>query len=74
MKDFNAKETGKRIQELRSEKFLQQKELAEKVGVKQNSISRYESGVIVPSMEVLVHLAQVLDTTTDYLLGLSDFD
>ncbi len=74
MRDFDVSVMAKRIKELRNEKKLQQKELAEKIGVKQNSISRYESGIFVPSMEVLVHLAQVLDTTTDYLLGLTDFD
>lgn len=72
MKDFNAEELGRRIKELRVEADLSQKGLAEKTGIKQNTVAQYEKGVAKPSLEVLVKLAIIFQTTTDYLLGLSD--
>ncbi len=44
------------------------------VGVEQESISMYESGVSYPSAKVLIALARYLETSTDYLLGLTDDD
>lgn len=72
MKDFSAEELGRRIKELRVEAELSQKALAEKTGIKQNTVAQYERGVAKPSLEVLVKLAVVFQTTTDYLLGLTD--
>ena len=60
------------IDQLRKEKNLTQKELAEKVGVAVNTISQYESGISKTSIDVLANLAVELETTTDYLLGLCD--
>ena len=72
MKDFNSTATGKRIKELRKECELSQKTLADKIGVAQNTIAQYESGIAKPSLEVLVKLAQILNASTDYILGLTD--
>ncbi len=72
MKDFSAEKTGQRIRELRSEYEMSQKDLAEKVGVKQNTVAQYEKGIVKPSLEILVKLAITFQTTTDYILGLTD--
>ncbi len=64
--------TGKRIKELRTGLELSQKALAEKVGVAQNTIAQYEQGTSKISIEVLFNLAIILETTTDYLLGLEN--
>lgn len=69
--------TGKRLRALRLERDVSQIELVrrlEGVGVSiQNSyISRIEKEDLTPSAEVLVGIAQVLNTTTDFLLLLSD--
>lgn len=74
MKNFDVEIFAERIKELREEKSLYQKQLGDKIGVAQSVISKYERGEATPSYEVLFKLAQVLDTTTDYLLGLTDFD
>jgi len=46
---------------LRIEKGLSQKELAEKIGIKQSAISRLENGDYNPSVELLSKIAEALD-------------
>jgi transcriptional regulator with XRE-family HTH domain len=50
---------------------MSQIEFAERTGVNQYQISRYERGVGNPSVDVLITMARALNTTADYLLGLS---
>ncbi len=57
---MDAKKLGKRIRVARVEADLTQTELARKMGAKQKSISRYETGDSVPSVETLVKLAHAL--------------
>ncbi|WP_017154167.1 helix-turn-helix domain-containing protein [Bacillus bingmayongensis] len=61
-----------RIKELRKEKKWSQKELGERVDVSESFISKVESGKKQPSREVTTKIAEVLNVTTDYLLGRSD--
>ena len=56
------------IEKRREEKKLTQQQLAEKCGVNQNSISRYEKGVREPSIKVMKALAKALDCSIDELL------
>ncbi len=70
MIEVNIKELGEKIRELRTECGLSQKQLAAKIGVATNTVSQYESGKSKTSIDVLANLAVVLDTTTDFLLGL----
>lgn len=63
---------GKRLKSLREEKELTQKDLADMLGLTPKAISFYELGSREPSGEVLINMARILDTTTDYLLGYSD--
>lgn len=64
----------KRLKELREVKGLYQKDLAQKIGVAQSVIARYETGLARPGIDTLMKLAIALETTTDYLLGLVDFE
>lgn len=41
--------------------------LAEKVGIKQSTLSEYESGAATPSVEILIRLADVLKCSLDEL-------
>lgn len=68
---------GKRIRVLRQDVGYNQQELAAEVArygasVKPSYISALETTGKVPSVQVLMALAQALGTTTDYLLMLSD--
>ena len=64
--------TGVKIRELRLEKGLLQKELAEKIHIASNTLSQFESGKANPSYDVLIALADFFEVSTDYLLGRED--
>lgn len=59
---------GKAISRLRKEKRLTQKELAEKVGVSDKAVSRWETGKNYPDIETLQRLAEVFDVSVNDLL------
>jgi transcriptional regulator with XRE-family HTH domain len=58
-----------RIKLLRERKGYSQKELGDKIGVTQYAISKWELGQREPSAQDLFRLCEVLEATTDYLLG-----
>lgn len=60
---------GYRLKELRKEKNLSQGELGKLLGVTKVSISGYENGTRVPSLEILSMMLDVFDISADYLLG-----
>lgn len=62
---------GKKLKMARLRAGLTQEELAEKIGVSRGSIARYELGEMEPKLENLIALSEILDISTDYLLGLS---
>ena len=61
-----------RLKELRIEKQLSQKELADLLSTGQSSISAWERGEREPLAHQLVDLAKVFECSVDYLLGVSD--
>lgn len=58
-----------RLKYLRQSKQLNQVQLAEKLGVKKQSISNWENDNIMPSVEMLVKISDFFHVSTDYLLG-----
>lgn len=67
---INAGTTGKKIAELRKEKGLTQKDLAEKLNVTDKAVSKWERGINFPELTVMENLAEALDTTVVDLLSL----
>jgi len=63
---------GDRVRQRRNQMRLSQEDLGDYIGSSQRQVSRYESGVNSPTGDVIVRMAEVLDTTTDWLLGLTD--
>ena len=61
-----------RIRELRIEKGLTQKELAEKINSTSKSIWAYENNIAVPPLDVLSKLSDVFECSIDYLVARSD--
>lgn len=62
---------GGRIKELRQSLSLSQAELAQQLHCTQAALSQYESGNREPGFQELVQIASVLNTSTDYLLGVT---
>lgn len=61
-----------RLKDLREDRDLTQKEVAHYLNVKQNTYSQYESGVRQIPLDSLIALAKFYNTSTDYILGLSN--
>lgn len=59
---------------LRKAKDLTQEQLAEKLDVSRQSVSKWESGQAIPELDKIVALSAVFDVTTDYLLKSSEID
>lgn len=61
-----------RIRELREDKDLTQKQLAEILNCTQQTYSRYETGEILIDINQLTKLAKFYDTSIDYIVGLTN--
>lgn len=63
---------GDRLRDARLKQQLTQDELAERAGMGQGQMNKYENGKSDPSLEVIIRLSQELDVSADWLLGLVD--
>lgn len=63
-----------RLVQLRKKRGLTQQQIADEIGVNRGSYSNWEKGKREPSFENLIKLADLLDTTTDFLLGKTNID
>ncbi len=63
---------AERIQELRKEKNMTQKEMADFLGITLRAYQHYEGGGRRPNLESLEVLADFFGVTIDYLVGHSD--
>lgn len=61
-----------RLRDLREDNDLTQSALADYLHIRQNTYSQYENGQRQVPIEVLIRLAAYYDTSTDYLLGLTN--
>jgi len=59
----------KNLKLLREEAGMSQKALAEKIGVSQQSINKYENHSIEPDIDTMIRIADCFDTSVDYLIG-----
>ena len=57
------------IRKIRESRGLRQYELADRMGVKQASVSAWESGAAMPSAANLLKLADIFGCTVDEILG-----
>ena len=60
---------GERIKELRNNHTWTQQELGDRLGVSKQSVSNWENGNIMPSIDVLVRMSDLFQTSTDYILN-----
>lgn len=65
-------ELGNKISVCRQNMNLTQEELAKRLGVTAQAVSKWERGVSMPDVSLLTSLCQILEVSGDYLLGLED--
>ena len=65
---------GEKIKKYREEKKMTQMEVAEVLGVKPATISKYEAGALEPNIESLKKLAELFEVSVDELLKEDEFD
>ena len=60
---------GKRLASLRKERQWTQEEVAQRLSVSAQAVSKWENDAYFPDLDMLVQLASLFETTTDALLG-----
>ena len=68
--DYNIFST--RIKEAREKKKMSQKDFADLIGVKQQTLSGYENNKMKPPVDVVYKIAKTCETSIDWLCGLED--
>ena len=61
---------GVRLKELRKAKRLSQSDVARRLEVTRSTVSGYECNTITPSLDQLVKMAVLYNTSLDYMMGL----
>lgn len=61
---------GNTLKMLRVREQMTQLQLAQKLGLTKSVISAYETGLRLPSYDILIHISKIFNVTTDYLLGI----
>ncbi len=59
----------KNLRALREEAGVTQKQLADAIGVSQQSINKYENHKIEPDIDTMVRISSFFHTSVDYLIG-----
>lgn len=65
---------GNTLKTLRLQENMTQAQLSQKLGLTKSVISTYETGLRLPSYDVLIHIAQIFKVSTDYLLSVEHKD
>ena len=65
---------SERVTALRKQAGWSQEELAQRLDVSRQAVSKWESGQVIPEVEKIVELSKVFDVTVDYLLKPSEID
>lgn len=60
------------LKELRRDRHITQRQMGDLLGISQSSYSDYENGLRNMPLTMLDFLADVLGTSTDYILGRTD--
>jgi transcriptional regulator with XRE-family HTH domain len=63
-----SKDFPKKLKELRSKKGWSQGQLGKKIGADLQRISKYERGVMLPTMELMVRIAKAFEVSVDFLI------
>ena len=67
------KDIQMRLRESIAESGLQQKEIARRIGVSAQTVSKYMKMDIFPALDTFAKLCVVLDVRSDYILGIEKY-
>ena len=62
-----------RLKELRVERGLKQKDVADALEISVSCYGGYEQGYREPDLKKLIKICKLFETSSDFLLGLSDY-
>ena len=65
---------GERVKQTLKEQGITQRELAKKLNVQPSTLCEWLNDNNEPPMQAIVDIALLLETTTDYLLGIKEYD
>ena len=63
-----------RTRELREDRDLRQSDVSQITGIDQRTLSNYETGKTNTDSFAIIKLSEFFEVTTDYLLGVSDYN
>lgn len=63
---------NERIAWIRDCRSISQKDIAEKLGIKQQQYARYEKGINIMPITYLKPICEILNVSPDYIIGLTD--
>ena len=67
------KEIQKRMRESIAGSGIPQKEIAAKIGVSAQTVSKYMRADVFPALDTFAKLCAVLDVSSDYILGIGEY-
>lgn len=67
------KDIQTRLRETIKSSGIPQKEIAKKIGVSAQTVSKYMRNDIFPALDTLAKLCKLLDVKSDYILGFADY-
>ena len=71
--DMELKDIQKRLRECIAQSGIPQKEIAKKIGVSAQTVSKYMKQDIFPALDTFAKLCAALDVRSDYILGVSEY-
>ena len=63
---------GNKLKTQRLSKNMTQAQLAQNLGLTKSVISAYETGLRLPSYDILIRIARIFNVSTDFLLGVEN--
>lgn len=67
------KDIQKRLRECIEQSGISQKEIAERIGVSAQTVSKYMRENIFPALDTFAKLCSVLEVKSDYILGIGNY-
>lgn len=64
----------KNLRNLRIDFGYSQQQLADMLGVTQQSINKYEHGLAEPGISMLIRMSKIFNTSIDYIVGNDSID